>query len=324
MERAKIPKLRVLATDFCDSKCVYCRPGGEGNLKCRKQSLDFEIAKDVAKAYRNLGGNSIKITGGDPVFWSHLIEYVKYLKEELNYSCVEVISRSVHISEILNELKNSGLDILNFSLDTIYEEKYSLITRKNDFNKYKEIICECANNFYCKINMVILPETTIKDIDEMINFCIENGIRELKLLDYIDDLNNDSSEKINQKPLFKKIYNKLSHMSKRESVEFQGGLGHPMNVYYLSERFKVICKDASQGAWYCKKCLGCKRYPCHDALMALRVTPSNSFQLCLLNEKMHWNFNNANMCKQLDSIIENYQNAFFIGDNNEDNCVNPS
>ena len=29
----KLPQLRLIATNYCDSKCVYCRPTGEAVCK---------------------------------------------------------------------------------------------------------------------------------------------------------------------------------------------------------------------------------------------------------------------------------------------------
>ena len=307
----KLPQLRVLVTDYCDSKCIYCRPGGEGNLQCRHLSMSYDTAIQAATAYRKLGGNSIKISGGDPVFWKHLIQYISFLKNDLQYDHVELITRSVKIMPYIDDLDRAGLDVINFSLDTISEEKYTYITGKHDLQLLEEIIIQCAGKMYCKINTVVLPNTSESEIESMIDFCVSCGIRELKLLDYIDDLQGTKSGEIEQPQQFVSLYNKLDSMTSEHSIAYQGGLGHPMRVYQINDQFKIICKDSSNGAWYCNLCLKCRHYPCHDALMALRVTPSDTFQLCLVNDKMHWKFNAQNLELQLDSIMKQYKNAFF-------------
>ncbi len=324
MENLNLPQLRMLVTDYCDSNCIYCRPGGEGNLMCYHLNMDYAIATEVAAAYHKLGGNSIKISGGDPVFWGYLIEYIKYLKHQLHFNHVELITRSVKIHELIEDLNHAGLDVMNFSLDTLSENRYSIITRKKDFSLFKEVICECAKKIHSKINTVILSDTSEAEIHNMIDFCVENGIQELKLLDYIDDINSNKQFHAVSGSLFDVLYQYLDSIAQEYKIEFQGGLGHPMRVYKISDSFKVICKDARRGAWYCDLCLKCSHYPCHDALMALRVTPSNSFQLCLLNSKMHWKFDSSNMEEQLVSIMKHYQNAFFEEKFNENYCVDPS
>lgn len=315
MTNHKLPQLRVLVTDYCDSNCMYCRPGGEGNQNCNHLSMKYETAVKAAELYKNLGGDAIKITGGDPVFWEYLSEYIKHLKEKLHYSKVELITRSINIWKVINDLKKSGLDVMNFSLDTLDAKRYQSITGKRDFDQYKSIISKCAGMLYCKINYVVLPNTVEDEIWDMITFCRETRIRELKLLDYIDDLHGKRSKGSYDKDIFEKIYKELDEKAEKYEIEFQGGFGHPMRVYTLSDKLKIICKDATQGAWYCRACLKCEHYPCHDAIMALRVTPSDSFQLCLLNPKMHWKFNEMNIEERMHAILKQYQNAFFQGKN---------
>ena len=312
MSGLKIPQLRVLVTDYCDSNCIYCRLGGEVNLSCHGLNMSYDTAVQVAIAYRKISGDSIKISGGDPAFWQYLSQYIAFLKKELNYSHVEVITRSAKIAKSLDELKYAGLDVINFSLDTIDKDKYLYITKKNDFEQLKDIIISTAHKMYCKINMVILPNTSEAEINSMIEFCVANKIRELKLLDYIDDI-QENTVMDQRTPLgqFDLIYKLLEQITNSFSIASQGGLGHPMRIYEVFDGLKVICKDARQGAWYCELCKKCGHYPCHDALMALRVTPSNSFQLCLLNNKMHLQFNVSNVEQQLETIMRHYQNAFF-------------
>ncbi len=313
MSRTKIPQLRVLVTDHCDSNCIYCRPGGEGNLDCQGLTMSYDTAVQAAVAYRRIGGNGIKISGGDPAFWQYLSQYIAFLKRELNYEHVEVITRSVKIAPQLDELKYAGLDVINFSLDTVDRNRYLYITKKNDFEQLKDIIIRASHQMYCKINMVVLPDTSEVEISSMLEFCNSNEVRELKLLDYIDDIQENTANVRVQSDQFDLIYKQLEQFTNSFSIALQGGLGHPMRVYQISDAFKVICKDARQGAWYCELCKKCSHYPCHDALMALRVTPSDSFQLCLLNKKMHLHFDSSNIEQQLETIMKYYRNAFFKG-----------
>ena len=51
-----------------------------------------------------------------------------------------------------------------------------------------------------------------------------------------------------------------------------------MNQFAVAKDFYVVCKDANFGSWYSDCCFQCANYPYHDALMAIRVTPANSFR----------------------------------------------
>lgn len=318
MNRQMMPQMRILVTDFCDSKCIYCRSTGESNLQCStKKFLTLDIAKAVAKIYQMNGGTEIKISGGDPAYWSSLLDFVYYLKRELKFKKVEVITRSTKISSIIDELIYAGLDVLNFSFDSTDKEKYRRITGKRDFDRFVEIIKECSSKIYCKINMVIMQDVNADDWRDMIVFCEENGIRQLKLLDYIDDmlgeLNDINSQSKYYLP-FDNICKELRNLYGSEKIIYQGGLGHPMNCFSNSNGLDIICKNSKNGAWYCEECICCPNYPCHDALMAVRVTPYNSFQLCLLNENKHWYFSESTIEKEFLEILNIYQNAFFVGE----------
>lgn len=326
MSTVKIPQMRVLVTDFCDSKCIYCRPTGEGNLICDNRSISYETAVNAARLYHELGGENLKISGGDPVFWEHLDRYIVELKKEIGIKHVELITRSTRIKSHIDSFIRVGPDVLNFSLDTVNPKRYTAITGKTDFDEYVNIIKYCAGKLYCKINMVVLYETTPAEVWDMIDFCVSNGIRELKLLDYIDDLPAKATgEKERQSDFFEDFGKQLAPKATGVKTVFQGGLGHPMLEFRLSDNFKVILKDSSNGAWYSSICRKCSHYPCHDALMALRVTPADSFQLCLLNEKMHWKFTPETMDSKLHSILRVYDEAFFVGGGcDENSCAHPS
>lgn len=241
---------------------------------------------------------------------------------DYSYEHVEVITRSVKISPCLDVLREAGLDVINFSLDTVEQEKYRAITKKNDFKQIRDIIIHAAKQMYCKVNSVILPNFSVSEIENLIEFCDNNNIRELKLLDFIDDLNGNLGKKSPNS--FDVIYRLLARYTNAFSIQYQGGLGHPMRVYQITNRLKVICKDARAGAWYCELCKRCEHYPCHDALMGLRVTPYDSFQLCLLNRKMHWKFETENLEEQLCSIMIHFTTAKFKEWHySENDCVNP-
>jgi hypothetical protein len=63
-----------------------------------------------------------------------------------------------------------------------------------------------------------------------------------------------------------------------------GGLGHPMTVLAMPSGLEVVTKDSRAGLGTGDVCDGCPFFPCHDALMALRLTADRRLQFCLLRE----------------------------------------
>ena len=322
----KLPQLRLIATNYCDSKCVYCRPTGEAVCKNGDEnSLSLESAIEISKLYKESGGKDIKITGGDPVYWKHLSECVKALKKDIQVEKVEVITRSVKIKNIIDKLIDNGLDSINFSLDTLDPEKYCTITGKNDLDELIKVIQYCSSKIHCKINTVVMKDINDNEVTNLINFCKNNNIDELKFLDIITDMHesieNNSSrldKEFNKK--LQDLYTNLNFEDKlcfdaEPTTVFQGGLGHPLKVYNMGA-LDVIMKDAKNGAWYGECCEDCDLHPCHDALMALRVLPGNNLQLCLMNQDNMYSFTNDEEedRNQFQRCLKIYDNAKFKGD----------
>ncbi|MDD2245125.1 MAG: radical SAM protein [Syntrophomonadaceae bacterium] len=324
----KIPQLRILATTYCGRRCIYCRPTGEG-IPCESSNINIDTVIRISKLYKQYGGNEIKFTGGDPIFWDGLSKCIKILKQEVQIENIEIITRSPTIIDYIPNLISSGLDKLDFSLDTLSPTKHKQITGIDDLNELIDAITQCVNiGVKCKINTVVMNWINREEIFDLICWAEKIGIRKIKLLDVITDLHDDSSYK-NKKYLYD-IYNKtlqdlyvpLSEISQdlrtksiSERLIFQGGLGHPMNCFKLESGLEVIVKDHHNGAWYGELCISCVKFPCHDALMALRLTSDEKLQFCLLNENISLDISKLDersLVSVFDNILDVYRKAFFV------------
>lgn len=327
----KLPQLRILATNYCGRHCVYCRPSGEGVECIKNECINLDLVTKIARLYKKRGGSEIKITGGDPVFWDDIVECVRILKKEIGIESVELITRSPKLINVIDDLIECGLDTLNFSLDTLDRKKFHKITGVDDFDSLYKAILECSNKeVACKLNMVIMKDINSNEVDDMVEFCKNIKFKQLKLLDMISDLHNTDS---NNNEYLRKSYNKnlddlfipleeVTYKVKENAVTseviFQGGLGHPMNRYVLEGGLEIIVKDAINGAWYGSECKKCSYFPCHDALMALRLTSNGKMQFCLLRDNNCIDLKSVNddeMEKLFISALNIYENAYFVGNN---------
>lgn len=317
----KIPQLRILATDYCNRRCIYCRPSGEAVQKSNSREVSLKDVKLISKIYKSFGGTSIKISGGDPVFWKELVSCIKILKNELEFDDIELITRTPLVANKIDDLINAGLSTLNFSLDTVNPVTYKNITGGDDYTEYIEAIKFCSTKIDCKINSVIMNRINVDDVNDLINFCEKNSIKQLKLLDIISDLHdvNTGNEKYSLEfygttlrelyyPL-ENIAKKIANIASKERVIFQGGLGHPMNEFEMKSGLKLIIKDANNGAWYGNTCSSCNLFPCHDALMALRLIPGSKLQICLLNSENCFSFDNKDE-KKTQELMMNVLNIY--------------
>src|SRR4026208_1054060 len=78
-----IRDLRISVTDRCNFRCSYCMPKsvfGQGyRFMDRKELLTFEVLERVAQAFVALGGEKIRLTGGDPLLRKEIEQLVARL-----------------------------------------------------------------------------------------------------------------------------------------------------------------------------------------------------------------------------------------------------
>ena len=81
---------------------------------------------------------------------------------------LSITTNAVLVHKYIDALKESGIKSINVSLDTLNQEKFSQITRRNEFERvYQNILLLIREGFQVKINSVL-----IKDFneDEIIDF----------------------------------------------------------------------------------------------------------------------------------------------------------
>src|SRR6202035_488760 len=71
-----ITDLRVSVTDRCNYKCVYCRTGNEGAQYSELPIADY---LRMVRLFVSLGVEKVRLTGGEPLLRSGLIEMVAEL-----------------------------------------------------------------------------------------------------------------------------------------------------------------------------------------------------------------------------------------------------
>lgn len=327
----RLPQFRVTVNARCGRACFFCRPSGEAVATAASSELKVDDLISVAKVVRAAGITSIKLTGGDPALYSPLEDAVLRLKREAGFEEIEVISRHPMIGERAERLAALGVTQFNMSIDTLDKRLHHELCGVDDLPEVLGALGKCVRSGVpVKVNMVVMGGINDEEVPSLAGFCAMNGVRTLKLLDVIKDL-DEGAESFARRLAIKRgkklteLYVPLETFAERFSavavkheVRTQGGLGHPMTVVTLPSGLEVMLKDSSAGAWYGSVCNGCPFFPCHDALMALRLTADLRLQFCLLRED-----NTVDLAEcvhdegQLRTVIgealEPYASAYFHG-----------
>lgn len=312
------PQFRITVNARCGRACFFCRPSGEAvATKATAELAPDEIIAVAASVYR-AGITQVKLTGGDPALYGPLEEVVWRLRHEVGMTDIELISRHPRIGLRADGLADAGVTRFNMSIDSVDPELHHEICGVDDLSQVLEALSKCiATGIPCKVNTVVMHGINDHEIAGLIAECRRLGVHTLKLLDVITDLHTGSESfarrlAIQRRMRLAELYSPLGVVLddlKRQASNVsrctQGELGHPMTVLCFSDGFEVVFKDSREGAWYGEICKGCTFFPCHDALMALRLTSDGRLQFCLLRDKIAINLApiTAKSTAELDTLV---------------------
>ena len=293
----RLPQFRVTVNARCGRACWFCRPSGEAVATAPGAELAVDALIAVAKVVRAAGIASIKLTGGDPALYAPLEDAVARLRREAGFGEIEVISRHPRIGERAQRLAALGVTQFNMSIDTLDEDLHHELCGVDDLPDVIGALRSCVETGVpVKVNMVVMGGINDGEVPALAGFCAAHGVRTLKLLDVIGDLDQGAESfarrlAIRRGRSLPELYVPLETLAAqfgatavRREIRTQGGLGHPMTVLALPGGLEVMIKDSGAGAWYGSVCDGCQFFPCHDALMALRLTADLRLQFCLLRQ----------------------------------------
>ena len=292
----KLRDVRISVTDRCNFRCSYCMPkeiyNSEYQFFKKNEILSFEEIIRLSKIFSSLGTKKIRLTGGEPLLRKNIHILVKYLKEIENISDISMTTNGVLLSEKkASLLKESGLNRLTVSLDTLNPENFSEISG----SKYSpENVLEGINNAInagfenIKINMVVKKNVNHKDIIPLLEKFSGTGciVRFIEFMDVgnvnlwskndvfsLQDILDTISKKYHIMPLEK---NYSSEVAKRWS--YNGG-----EFGVISSISNPFCGDCSR----------------------LRLTAEGKIFTCLFTNKSH-DIKNLLRRSESNEIVKNY------------------
>ena len=266
----KFPYIRLSISDICNFKCGYCLPDGYKIDKSDNRTfINIDEIRRLAKALSELGVSKIRLTGGEPTIRKDFFEIIKIIKENSGIKKTVITTNGYKLDKIANDIKNSGLDGINISIDSLDPKTFKKIT---GHDRLEEILRGIKNlqklNFRnIKINAVLLKgiNDSEKDFDSWAEFIKNNEIdfRYIELMQTGDNLD---------------YFNKY-HVPSKKFVDYLNNNNWIIQTFgkdagpaknYLNPKFKgkfgVIAPYSKD---FCKSC------------NRLRITAKGDLRLCL-------------------------------------------
>jgi cyclic pyranopterin phosphate synthase len=191
-----ITDLRVSVTDRCNYKCVYCRTGNEGAHYSELPIADY---LRMVRQFVGLGIEKVRLTGGEPLLRSGLVEMVRELaKMRTAYLPIDTsaadgsfadgsgvpldlaLTTNGHLlEELARPLKDAGLNRVTVSMDAVDAETFSAITRvPRSFDKVLAGIRKAQDVGLgpVKVNCVLLRGFNDGQIEQFAEFSRREGV----------------------------------------------------------------------------------------------------------------------------------------------------
>ena len=266
----KFPYIRLSISDVCNFKCGYCLPDGYKIDKSDNRTfINIEEIGKLTRALSELGVSKIRLTGGEPTVRKDFFEIIKIIKENSGIKKTVITTNGYRLDKIANDIKNSGLDGINISIDSLNAATFKKIT---GHDRLEEILRGIKNlqklNFKnIKINAVLLKgvNDSEKDFNDWAEFVKKNEIdfRYIELMQTGDNLDYFNNYHVPAKKF-------TDYLNNNNWVIQTFGKDSGPSKNYLNPKFKgkfgVIAPYSKD---FCKSC------------NRLRITAKGDLRLCL-------------------------------------------
>ena len=183
--------LRISVTDRCNFRCTYCMPEEGLNWLDRAEVLTFEEIERVARiCVERFGVESLRLTGGEPTVRAHLPQLIERLAalrlQDGRKPDIALTTNGATLRNIATELRESGLDRINVSLDSLQRERFLAMTRRDELDNVLAGINEAVATGFdkVKVNTVVERGTNDDEILALATFGRDLGV-EVRFIEFM-------------------------------------------------------------------------------------------------------------------------------------------
>lgn len=175
----------VEITGKCLLSCLHC---SVYDPSFKDREMDLDDFKKIVDSFASLGGETLHISGGEPLSHAHLFEMIKYVKDSYLevrlFSCGIIDDIPPHVTA--EELAKLKVDKISVSLQGSNANTHDIITRKQgSFQKTVNFIKNLVKQgLYTKINFVPM-KLNFEEIEDLIEYAVELGANEVNVLRFV-------------------------------------------------------------------------------------------------------------------------------------------
>lgn len=167
--------LRISLTDNCNLRCFYCMPEEDYDFTPATRLMQPDEIMSIAKQFVDMGVNKIRLTGGEPLVRKDvgkIIQDLASLPVRLTLT-----TNGTRLHQYADLLKDAGVQSLNISLDTLDQDRFLLLTRRNQFSQVMENIeLMVQKGFTVKVNVVVMKGINHEEILQFVEWTKDQPI----------------------------------------------------------------------------------------------------------------------------------------------------
>jgi GTP 3',8-cyclase len=178
--------LRISLTDKCSLRCTYCMPA-EGLPWLRKAELltDDEIVR-LAETFVGLGVKSIRLTGGEPLLHPTLPAVISRLVALRPRPELSLTTNGIGLVRMARQLVDAGLDRANVSIDTLDQERFRELTRRDRLpDVLAGVAAAAAAGLHpIKVNAVLMRGSNLDEAPALLGWALRHGY-EMRFIEHM-------------------------------------------------------------------------------------------------------------------------------------------
>jgi cyclic pyranopterin phosphate synthase len=170
--------LRVSLTDRCSLRCTYCMPEQGNEWLARASILTLDEIEEVARVAAGAGISTFRLTGGEPLLRTDIVEVVRRLARLTTADGAPVqlamTTNGIRLAEVLPALIDAGLARLNISIDTLRRDRFRDLTRRDRLEDVLTGIAAAAASGLrpLKLNAVAMRGVNDDELVELVEFAL--------------------------------------------------------------------------------------------------------------------------------------------------------
>jgi cyclic pyranopterin phosphate synthase len=171
-----IEYLRISVTDRCNFRCVYCMPETGMQWLPKNEILSYEEIANVVAQLAPLGLRRLRITGGEPTIRPQIHELIRMLRAVPEITDIALSTNGVRLPEIASVLRESGLNRVNMSVDSLRSDRIVQIARRSlDFDPVRSALAaQDAGLEPIKLNMVVMRGINDDEVEDLARLTLEH------------------------------------------------------------------------------------------------------------------------------------------------------